>query len=285
MSLGVDLIENSMESNENTVNEHIEDVRSRINKKQQAAVTGSSFPIKIGEESYSQVCRAKQLVCIYTSSKTDRPWFALVSKVLDQQISVCWYRKVRNSPSKWELTEESDLIYFGSVMLWDFTQDVADDFKAINVAKDILLEVKKSYKNLDDQFKMREKAVNMTKKLKKDLGPGGVDVGNEVICTEVEDFLSGNTSTSDLGEMGAVEESYTRESVTGWDMMEDESDESLENTDEEGRKRIFEKKLKLVDDDIKKLREDDLRWKNKLLEREKVRDNILNDIMVEEESY
>ena len=285
-SLAVDDLQDAVESNDSTLNEHLLDVTTRLNKKQQAAVTGSSFPVKIPEASYRKVSRPNQLVCVYTSSKVDRPWFALVSKVLDHQISLSWYRKVRNSQSKWQLTEEKDLVYFGSIMLWDFTQDVMDDFHTINVTKEILKVVRESYKNLDEQFKMKEKAgLNNCNKT--------VDFRNEHLAEDNdqrEDDAShseDDDSNSEDDDCHSENDNYQQkrnpvQSSPG--AIDNDNSEQVINIDileNETRLREqreqFEKKMDFVDVQIEKLIKDDLIWRKQLKKRETQRNCLLEE--------
>ena len=271
--LGVEAMQDFVQPNESSVNEHLHDVQSRFNKKQNAAVKGSSFPIKITEEKYRDVSRSNQIVCIYTSTKLDRPWFALVTELLDLQISVRWYRRVRSSPSRWELTDEADLVYYGSVMLWDFTQDVTEDFGEINVTKEILIEVKEAYKSLDEQFSVKERAVYSRKKESCD----NMEVLDSSIDGEKEPRQDENSEEGEDGEISSIGDGNEVEnSRAEQDITDGESDS--ESIVVEEKSLMFDEKAKHIDDQIDKLRQDDLNFRLWLKEKDKQRESLLKKI-------
>ena len=158
-SFKVNYVEGFNEPTLGFVSEHLDALNDKVSKKQDAHIRGSSFPIKIQSEVYSSsIAKEKQTVCVYTKSKMNRPWIGLVDKVLNNEVNISWYTKSSvNSSVKWKLTNEKDTVHFGSIMLWDLTQDVENNFNNITISRMMLKEIKETYKLLDDQFVFESK--------------------------------------------------------------------------------------------------------------------------------
>ena len=148
-------------------------------------------------------------------------------------------------------------------MLWDFTQDVTDDFHNINVTKDILKEVWESYTNLDSQFKVKAKLY-----LNK--------------CTKTADFC--NEHSAEIDQRGD-------DDLDGCEDSDNENDDYQSNNENtapviniveaETRSGVereqFADKLALVDAEIEKLIKDDLDWKKELKKRETQQNRLLEE--------